>query len=133
MTLEQKRIAIAVEMGWKLENYGPRGYETLYWRLIRPDGSVHRDGMTGEEWSRQVSSAMVPDFFHDLNAAVTLCDHLAERGYIFEAGYDSEFSADRRWVVSFSQREYTGERTYGPTLAEAICGAFLRVIGMEGA
>lgn len=68
MSPEKHRIAIAEACGWKIENYGPKGYENLYWRLRKPDGTYRIDDCTGEEWSRTVFSRLVPDYLTDLNA-----------------------------------------------------------------
>jgi len=70
MTPEAQRIAIAQACGWKIENYGPVNYETLYWRLRRPDGTICENtiGCTGEDWSRKIFTHMVPNYLNDLNA-----------------------------------------------------------------
>ena len=67
-------IAIAMACGWTVENYGPEGRETLYWRLCHPNGTVRCDKCTGEKWSRLIFANMVPDYCNDLNAM-----HEAER------------------------------------------------------
>ncbi len=68
MKPEQQRIAIAEACGWKIENYGPAGYKTLYWRLRRPNGTIRVEDCTGEEWSRAIFGLMTPDYLNDLNA-----------------------------------------------------------------
>jgi len=68
MTDEEKQIAIAELCGWRIENYGPVGYEKLYWLLREPSGKVRCGGCTGEAWSRVQFSTMVPAYLNDLNA-----------------------------------------------------------------
>jgi len=60
--IESLRIAIAEECGWKIENYGPEGYDTLYWRLRKPDGTIRERGCTGEDWSRAMFGHMLPPY-----------------------------------------------------------------------
>lgn len=81
MNKDAQRIAIAEACGWKVENYGPKGYEKLYWRLRRPDGTIREDDCTGEEWSRAVFGCMTPNYLNDLNAmheALKTLDTLGE-------------------------------------------------------
>lgn len=66
--IEELRIAIAEEMGWKIENYGPKGYETLYWRLRRPDGTIREQGCTGKDWSHKMFGLMVPPYTTSIDA-----------------------------------------------------------------
>jgi hypothetical protein len=68
MSPNAQRIALAEACGWKLENYGPPGRESLYWRLIQPNGTVRESCMTGEDWTRAVCSRLVPNYLNDLNA-----------------------------------------------------------------
>lgn len=67
MTPEAQRIAIAQACGWKIENYGPSGYEKLYWRLRRPDGIIIVAEMTGEACSRSQFVHSAPNYLKDLN------------------------------------------------------------------
>lgn len=68
MTLQEQRICIAEKCGWRIENYGPAGFESLYWRLRRPDGTLRESDCTGEDWSRAVFANMMPNYPQDLNA-----------------------------------------------------------------
>lgn len=89
--------------------------------------------------------AMIPDYLNDLNAAVALCDLLTKEGWRCEAGN----GLDTSWECVFfrkatastipecrSQRgEFDppdSEEHYGPgpTLAQAVCEAFLRTKGL---
>ncbi len=71
--IEELRIAIATEMGWNIENYGPEGYETLYWRLRKPDNSIREHGCTGESWSRNMFGHMVPPYTTSIDAIQAAC------------------------------------------------------------
>ena len=88
MTDQELNIAIAELRGWSVENYGPEGYETLYWRLRRPNGSIRCDRCTGKEWSYRIFALMVPNYCGDLNAA-----HEAE-GVL----YPEQFEAYLDWL-----------------------------------
>lgn len=68
MKPEQQNIAIAQVCGWKVENYGPTGYEKLYWRLCRPDGTIRIAGCTGGNSSKAMFGHLVPNYCNDLNA-----------------------------------------------------------------
>jgi len=71
--IEELRIAIAIEAGWNIENYGPEGYETLYWRLRKPDNSIREHGCTGESWSRNMFGHMVPPYTTSIDAIQAAC------------------------------------------------------------
>lgn len=70
MTPNEMRIAIAETCGWRVENYGPKGYETLYWRLRDPSGQVvpQTRECTGEAWSREIFMYFTPNYPADLDA-----------------------------------------------------------------
>lgn len=87
MKPEAQRIAIAEASGWKIENYGPSGYEKLYWRLRQPDGKVRCADCTGEEWSRLQFALMVPNFTGSLDAM-----HEAEKTLLNEWSLSLSFS-----------------------------------------
>jgi len=71
--IEELRICIATEMGRDIENYDPEGYETLYWRLRKPDNSIREHGCTGESWSRNMFGHMVPPYTTSIDAIQAAC------------------------------------------------------------
>lgn len=126
LTPEEKRIRIAEACGWvKLAPFlNACGGLTQEWR--HPDPVGHRNCTAGEF-----------DYLDDLNAALTLIDFLAERGWRCNLAN----GLDKTWECEFMRPptdatddddigSRQGERLeirYAPaaTLAEAICDGFL--------
>lgn len=112
-TVEIKE-AIARAMGFELRQTIPiDGVQFPFWHHDDPAQYVKGD---------------LPDWMGDLNAAIQLCDKLAEEGWRCEINN----GLDKTWECIFSKTPTRRpDRTiehYHPagTLAEAICGAFLR-------
>lgn len=107
MKTEAQQIAIAEACGWKYES------ETDFWR--RGDRLIHGEKGKGTH---------LPDYPNDLNAAVTLCDFLADQGW----NCDINNGLDKTWECTFAKDD---EVHYAPadTLAAAISQAFLRTLG----
>ena len=85
--LDEFRIKVAESMGWKIENYGPLGYETLYWRLRRPNGTIKCEGQTGGEVSRLQFALMVPNYPGCLNACAAMEKTLSQDELFFYETY----------------------------------------------
>ncbi len=80
MKLDEQRRAIAEAIGWRIVEKPVPNKNVCPFELIRPDGT--RAGYTFHPeilWSRHA-----PDFPSDLNAAIQLCDKLAEEGWSCE-------------------------------------------------
>lgn len=109
MTNEELRVACAEAMGWKWVE--PNGIDP-YWRFEADrKKDRHRDDL--------------PNFPTDANAALTLCDALADQGWDWTVTY-----REQQLTVWFGMK-YAPHKTVtatGPTLPIAICRAYLAVI-----
>lgn len=99
MTQNEQRIAIAEACG------------IATWQGDCPDKSLTKEGKR------------LPDYPRDLNEAIKLCDRLTGIGWSCEIHQ----GRDAPWLCIFSRDEM--HRHAADSLAEAICGAFLRVSG----
>jgi hypothetical protein len=145
MKTEAQRIAIAEACGRKCptcNNTSVRtklGVEQYHW--ARNSNDVWRNTWPVDEPDLPCDHSDLPDYPSDLYAAVTLCDHLAEKGWNCELSQGT----DKTWECTFERiaskdspvgtltfdNDTAYEIYYHPadTLPEAICGAFLRTIG----
>jgi hypothetical protein len=137
MTPEAQRIAIAEACGWK-------ECERCTRQLKPKSDGVEIRGLdpTGDHTGGWKEYALLPDYLNDLNAAIFLCDFLAERSWNCTLGngldktWECEFyksATDKTHPDNLGQRDGKQiELHYGSadTLAEAISEAFLRTIGL---
>lgn len=122
LTPEQKRVKCAELMGYKKHDCnGP-----TCWCIHNGEDGMIRTGDFNQ---------LVPNFPVDANAALTLCDRMAEEGWNAELNN----GLDKTWECAFSHSELTKARAGGRepvmhygcanTLPEAIVSAFLLVKG----
>lgn len=116
MTNEELRVAVAIEMRWKHEESENSEGSCLKWTPPK-----------GYPWQWNTETYQPPNYPEDLNAAEKLCDRLADEGWTwaamnFEKGV--KFTAFRKLNGIMNGEHY--EAT-APTLARAICLAFLAV------
>lgn len=117
-------VIIAEACGWEIENYGPKGYESLYWRLRKPNGEVIRntEECTGEEWSRTIFSHLVPRYTKDLNAMHEAENVLTDRNQRYQYFY---VELPRFW----NPRQHSELETVASATARQRAEAFLRTLG----
>lgn len=72
-------------------------------------------------------SAMLPNFCTSLDAAITLCDFLADKGWSAEMNRGED---DRVWWVMFGNDSSQAQAS-GESLPVALCEAFLRTMGID--
>lgn len=108
MTNEELRVAVAEVHGWTL-GQPKTGQGAFHWR-------TEKKYMPGYNDQR-------PNFPTDVNAALTLCNALAERGWTQSLWK----TAEGPWNAVFGKGAESGVGT-GPTLPIAICRAYLAVI-----
>lgn len=126
MNANKQRIAIAETVGWKWSPHPKVSHpDKLKW-WIHPDlvKMMVGSGVCG------APDGLLPDYLNDLNAAITLCDFLAERGW----NCHLDNGLDKTWECIFTRGRTGNENSdehYGPgnTMTAAICQAFLRTVG----
>jgi len=116
----EKNIRIAELDGWKWVG----GFRDRSKRM----NHLVRDGRDMIVWKDGVTEGGI-DYLNDLNAAVQLCDVLVLNGFTWVAmGVDVgvQFTAfkPRQGIRNREQYKHTAQ-----TLAQAICGAFLKAKG----
>lgn len=122
--------------GWRFENYGPVGYETLYWRLVKPDGTIRQSDMCGEDWVRSVCVGFYPNYPHSYDAIIPLikkwveshADHESQVNASTRFNYALTDTLDRANSHALEQYGYTYVQTILSTPAQ-LCEALLRVTG----
>lgn len=118
MSPEAQRIAIAEACGWRRD------------KLNDSDKWWHPDGTFIGRFDLWALPSFLPDWPKDLNAAITLCDHLAEEGWRASA----QRLTSGQWQFTFvklkTSRSCDTHTHEADTLGEAICGAFLRTRGL---
>lgn len=120
MTQESMRVRIALILGAKWRRFK----DCHYVRLTFREGDKY---VECERPEKVLISNSVPNYHSDLNAAIQLCDHLAEKGWHVTMNRQKE----GQWWCCFSKpMKSTTHYTTANTLAEAISGAFLRVHGV---
>lgn len=120
MTNEELRVAVAEARGWtqiRTVNRVMMG--------VRPNETRTFQTVAILSPSKTLTAiSLVPNFPTDANAALTLCDALGEKGWQWRASIEDTHS---EVCFQFVNDEFTFEAT-GPTLAIAICRAYLAVI-----
>ena len=147
MKAKQQRIAIAEVLGWHYEITETTIRGLTCWNRAEGRCPGHFV-LAGECYNRSENQMQelleichIPNYPKDPSAAATLCDHLAELGWRCEMNQ----GLDKTWECIFKRptqersdttREDSNgtlwEEHYHPadTLAEAICGAFLRTLNL---
>lgn len=114
MTEEEKRVKCAEAQGWQ----NVRKTTVL-------KGRIMKQGIWGcsQSWSDggYTKNELIPDFTRDINAAVTLCEWMAEKGWRWEASS----GADKRIRFVFIREGIETRPIFSPSLATAITDAFL--------
>jgi hypothetical protein len=128
MTPEQMRVACAEELGWSRIDRKPEcvskvaGFKSWLNATWDIGGTPPADKGKPED---DQSYEQIPNFLTDLNAAITLCDEMARRGWTWEA-YQTSPSVGS--TVCFYKRTNC-HRRLAETLPLAIVGAFLLACG----
>lgn len=114
MTNEELRVAVAEARGWVFVQSEPDegGSFAGWWKHPNGAGCGYTD-------------SVLPNFPADHNAAMTLCDALAKEGWSVKM---ERWDTDNEWSCAFFHKDH--DTIYGdaPTLAIAICRAYLAVI-----
>lgn len=118
-TEDAQRTCIAEAMGWKMHDH--------------PDCLAKKENWISKLWHTWVLNPKgdlvmyvdIPDYLHDLNAAMKFVEFMRERGFIWIASQCPEESVTFTFIRHDIRHE--GKQS---TLALAICEAGLRALGL---
>lgn len=113
LTDDEMRVKCAEAMGWTYHGHSPE------LRL----GAIACWTPAGREFD-PMRLVLLPDYLHDLNAALTLCDRLREEGWTVQF-YRHPLDQWRVELRRYAEDEWP--YIEDPSLARAICLAFLKV------
>lgn len=131
LTDDEMRVKCAEAMGCKWIKSGKYRIPTFD-PVIAPECYQAEEMADGSEPIGNLASklANIPNYSTSVDAALTLCDRLRSEGWRVKIKGDSlTQKGDKLWQVWLHGPDFT-EWDYDPSLARAICLAFLRV--MEG-
>lgn len=122
LTDDEIRVKCAEAMGWKHCSMSGD-------KLTNPDAYWYPpENYTPPGWKEPCNMrhlSQLPRFESSADAALTLCDRLREEGWCLQITY----GVTDKWTVTFYQGQGRFFTVQDPSLARAICLAFLKVKG----